>query len=147
MIVFVRLCRLARRDDDGRVAVWFAILTFGFIVLLGLTLDGGAKIRALQRADNIATEAARAAGQAINAPQAIIGGAKQIDPDQAVAAAQAYIAAAGATCPPAGCVQIAADLQHITVTVRVTYDPVVLGFIGIDSWTVTGTTTATLVVG
>jgi Flp pilus assembly protein TadG len=127
--------------------VWFAILTFAFIVLLGLTLDGGAKIRALQRADNIATEAARAAGQAINAPQAIIGGTKQIDPDLAIAAAQAYITTAGATCPAAGCVQIAPDLQHITVTVQVTYQPVVLGLIGVDRWTVTGTTTATLVVG
>jgi Flp pilus assembly protein TadG len=132
--------------DDGRVSVFFAILAPALIAMLGLVIDGGGKIRAIQRADNIAAEAARAAGQAINAPQAILGGTKQVDPDLAAAAARSYITAAGATCPP-GCVRIAPDLQHITVTVQVVYDTAVLGFIGIHSWTVTGTTTATLVAG
>lgn len=129
------------RGDDGRVSVYFAIVTLGFIALLGLLVDGGGRIRALQRADNIAAEAARTAGQAINAPVAISGGAKRVDPAAAVAAAQAYIAAAGATCPP-GCVRIAPDQRHVTVTVQVVYTEMV----HLGSWTVTGTATAVLVV-
>lgn len=144
--VLTRLRRLARRDD-GRVTVFFAILAPAYIAMLGLIIDGGGKIRALERADNIATEAARVAGQSINAPQAIIGGPKEINPGQAIAAAQAYITAAGGICAPAGCVRIDPDLRHITVTVRIVYDTAVLDFIGVDTWTVTGSTTATLVVG
>ncbi len=145
MSALSQVSRLARRDE-GRVSVFFAILAPALIAVLGLIIDGGGKVRALQRADNIAAEAARAAGQTINAPQAILGGRKELDPNQAAAAARAYIAAAGATCPPAGCVTIAADLQHITITVQVVYNTVVLDFIGVDSWTVTATKTATLVV-
>ena len=145
MTALARVRRLARRDD-GRVTIFFAILAPAFIVMLGLLIDGGGKIRALQRADNIAAEAARAAGQVINAPQAILGGRKEVDPAQAAAAAQAYITAAGATCPPS-CVVIAPDLQHITVTVQIVYDTVVLGYVGVNSWTVTATVTATLLVG
>jgi len=139
------LRQMAHRDD-GRVAVFYAILAPCLIAMLGLVIDGGGKIRALQRADNIAAEAARAAGQAINAPEAILGGRKELDPDAAVAAAHAYIAAAGATCPP-GCVTIDADLQHLTVQVRIAYQPVVLGAFGVDQMEVTGTATATLLSG
>ena len=142
MSALARLRRLAQRDE-GRIAVFFAILAPALIALLGLVVDGGGKVRALQRADNIATEAARAAGQEINAPQAILGYRKEVDPDRAIAAAQAYIAATGAT----GTVVINADLQHITVRVQIVYDTVVLGSFGVDSWTVTATVTATLVVG
>lgn len=135
--------RLLARRDDGRIAVFFAILAPAFIAMLGLIVDGGGQIRALQRADNIATEAARAGGQAINGPQAITGGRKEVDPTLAVETAQVYLAAAGAK----GTVVINPDLQHITVTVRIPYDTVVLRSFGIDSWTVTATVTATLVVG
>ena len=141
MSTLARLRRLARRDD-GRVAVFFVILAPAFIALLGLIVDGGGKVRALQRADNIATEAARTAGQEINAPQAIVGGAKEVDPARAINAAQAYIAATGAT----GTVVISPDLQHVTVTVRITYAPVVLGSFGVDPWSITATVTSTLVV-
>ncbi len=146
MTVLSLLRRSARRDD-GRVTVYLAVLAPAFIAMLGLIVDGGGKIRALQRADNIATEAARTAGQVINGPQAITGGRKEIDPAPAVAAAEAYVRTAGARCPPSGCVHVSADLQHVTVTVQIEYHPIVLGLVGVDSWTVTGNTTATLVVG
>jgi len=138
--------RRMARHDDGRVAVFYAILAPCLIAMLGLVIDGGGKIRALQRADNIAAEAARAGGQAINAPEAILGGRKEVDPDLAVAAAHAYIAAAGATCSP-GCVTIDADLQHLTVRVQIHYQTVVLGAFGVDQMEVTGTATATLLSG
>lgn len=139
--------RPAGRDRDcgrdrGRIAVFYAILGPAFIALLGLVVDGGGKVRALQQANNIAAEAARAAGQAIYAPDAILGTSTQLDPAAAEAAGEAYIAATPAT----GTVDVDPGLLHVTVTVRVRYDPVVLGLFGGGSWTVTGTVEATLVV-
>jgi Flp pilus assembly protein TadG len=130
------------RRDDGRVTIFFAIMAPAWFALLGLVFVGGNRIIALQRADNIASEAARAAGQAINAPEAIVGGAKVVDPDAAAAAAQAYIAAAGAK---AVSLIIADDRQHLTITVQVTYNPGSFAFFA-GSWTVEAKATATLVV-
>lgn len=135
--------RRAAAGDRGRIAVFYAILGPAFIALLGLVVDGGGKVRALQQANNIAAEAARAAGQAIYAPDAILGNATQLDPDAAEAAGNAYIAATPAT----GNVDVHPDLLNVTVTVEVRYEPMVLGLFGSGPWTVTGTVEATLVVG
>jgi hypothetical protein len=132
---------LRLRGDEGRIALLAAVLTFAVLAMIGLSVDGGGKIRALQRADRLAAEAARAAGQAIDAEQAVPGGPKVVDPPAAVAAAQNYLAAAGVT----GTVAIAEDRQHITVTVTVVYDTVFLGLIGIDTLTATRQATAVLV--
>ncbi|MEV6928467.1 pilus assembly protein TadG-related protein [Dactylosporangium sp. NPDC051485] len=135
--------RLSRfqRNDDGRIALLALVLAFAVLLMIGLSVDGGGKIRAMQRADNVASEAARAAGQAILAPQAIEGGDKVVDPAAAVAAAQNYLAAAGVT----GVVDIAPDRKHVTVTVTITYTTLFLGLIGINSLTATGHATTVLV--
>ena len=127
--------------DDGRIAVFFAIMMPAWLALMGLLVVGGNRIIALQRADNVAAEAGRAAGQAISGPDAITGGPKVIDPDAAVAAAAAYIVAAGAT--PQSMV-IAADRQHLTITVSVTYDPGIFGIFG-ERWTAEGNANITLI--
>ncbi len=127
--------------DKGRIAIFFAIMMPAWLALMGLIIVGGNRIMALQRADNIAAEAARAAGQAINAPEAIAGGTKAVDPDLAAAAASAYIMAAGAT--PGEIVIL--DGQHLTVTVQLTYEPGVFGIFG-ARWTAQGRATATLVI-
>ncbi|MFD6608642.1 TadE/TadG family type IV pilus assembly protein [Micromonospora chalcea] len=132
-----RLC-----GDDGRVTVWFAVLVPAFLALIGLVVDGGAKVRAYQRADNIAAEAARAGGQAIKAGQAIDGGNKEIEPSVAADAVQAYLDDLdGVT----GSVTVD-GAQQLTVTVTVTYNPILLDlFAGGAGTTVTGRATATLV--
>jgi Flp pilus assembly protein TadG len=131
------------RRDDGRVSVYFAIALTALVVLIGLTVDGSGRFRMMQRADNIAAEAARAGGQALDAGQAISGGGKVVDPVLAATAAQAYLASAGVT----GTVEIAADRQHLTVTVTIPYTTDMLSYIGIDQVTVTGRATATLLTG
>lgn len=129
-----------RPDDEGRIALLVIVLMVAVLAMIGLSVDGGGKIRALERADNLASEAARAAGQAIYAPQAIEGGDKVVDPAAAVAAAQNYLAAAGVT----GTVTVAADRKHITVTVAIGYNTVFLGLIGIETLTATRHATAVL---
>ncbi|MFF0659150.1 TadE/TadG family type IV pilus assembly protein [Micromonospora tulbaghiae] len=134
------ICRLG--NDQGRITVWYAVLAPALLALVGLVVDGGAKVRAYQRADNIAAEAARAGGQAINAGQAIDGGAKEIDASIAVPAVQAYLDDLdGVT----GSVTVD-DAQRLTVTVTVTYNPILLDlFAGGTGTTVTGRATANLI--
>ena len=129
-----------RPDDEGRIALLVIVLTVAVLAMIGLSVDGGGKIRALESADDLASEAARAAGQAIYAPEAIEGGDKVVDPAAAVAAAQNYLAAAGVT----GTVVVAADRKHVTVTVTILYNTVFLGLIGIDTLTATRHATAVL---
>ena len=133
------LLHALRRDDEGRIALLVIVLTVAVLAMIGLSVDGGGKVRALERADNLASEAARAAGQAIYAPQAIEGGDKVVDPAAAVAAAQNYLTAAGVTGT------VAVDRKHVTVTVTITHNTVFLGLIGIDTLTATRQATAVLV--
>ena len=130
-----------RPDDEGRIALLVIVLTVAVLAMVGLSVDGGGKIRALERADNLASEAARAAGQAIYASQAIEGGDKVVDPAAAVATAQNYLTAAGVT----GTVTVAPDRKHVTVTVTIVYNTVFLGLLGIDTLTATRQGTAALV--
>ena len=86
--------RRARRDDGG-VTVFVAVCVLALISIIGLAVDGGAKMAATERADYVAGEAARAGGQAIDPAQAITGQAITVDPQDATAAAQARPLAAG----------------------------------------------------
>jgi Flp pilus assembly protein TadG len=134
--------RRRTRRDDGKITLLVLVFMVAILAVIGLSVDGGAKIRALQRANNIAADAARTAGQAIDATQAIPGGAKIVDPNAAVAAASAYLAAAGVE----GTVGVSQDRQQVTVTVTITTNTVMLSIIGIDRTTVTGHATAQLIV-
>jgi len=138
-----RPTRARLRHDHGRVTVYFAILAPAFLAMLGLIADGGAKVRALQRADNIASEAARTAGQAIDVGQAMTGGTKQVNPNLAADAAQAYLADLDDV---TGSVTVAPDLQTLTVTVSLSWDPLILDLFGaLGSTSVSGTATVILV--
>jgi hypothetical protein len=129
--------------EAGRVSVFLAIALAGVLILVGMVGDGGGRLRAMQRADNIAAEAARAAGQAINGPSAIEGGDKLLDPAQAVRAAQAYLTAANVT----GTATVGRDLKSVQVEVEITEPTAMLSLIGISSYHVTGHATAVLVTG
>ena len=117
------------------------VMALAVIATIGLSVDGGGKVRAIERADNIAGEAARAAGQAILTLQAIQGGAKVLDPSAAVAAAQQYLDSAGVS----GTVAVSNDRTHVAVAVTIVYHTVFLGLFGVDQFTVTRRATAVLV--
>ena len=138
---------LRRRVTDtnreaGSVTVFVAITVLGILILCGLVVDGGAKLRAVQHAERVATEAARAAGQAAD-PAALAGGEARVDRQAAVDAATAFLAAAGAT----GSATVSADGTAVEVSVTTTAPTVFLGLMGIPAFTVTGHGRATLVHG
>src|SRR4029453_14995843 len=62
-----------RRSHDvnritGTHTLFLVISVVGLLRVVGLVVDGGVKIRAVQRADTLAAEARRAGGQAIRGP-------------------------------------------------------------------------------
>jgi Flp pilus assembly protein TadG len=141
-----RLRRIAARRDRGSISILFISGLIAIVMIIGFSVDGSGQIRAAQRATDIAAEAARTGAQMINLPQAINGGPKVIDwvpngPSPAATAVQSYLAAAGAT----GTIEVSPDHTQITVHVTLVYRTEVIDLFGIDTLTVHGSATATVV--
>jgi Flp pilus assembly protein TadG len=136
--------RLCAGRDEGAVTLMVAVVAAALFLMVGLSVDGGGRMRALERADDMAAEAARAAGQAINLPQAVTGTADVLDPTRAEAAARAYLAGAGVD---SFAVRVINGGRAVQVTVTITYQPIFLGLIGLGPWAETSTETAALLTG
>ena len=135
--------RLTRAIERGSVTVFVSIAAVGLLAMIGLIVDGGTKVRALQQADRVAAEAARAAGQAIDVPAAIVGDQPTVQPAAAAAAAAAFLDSAGVN----GSVSVLDGGRRIAVATTVHADTVFLGLIGIDHVNATGRAEAQLVRG
>ncbi|MER7455463.1 pilus assembly protein TadG-related protein [Micromonospora sp. NPDC126480] len=136
-----------RRDDSGRVSVFLAIAAVGVLTIVALAFDGAGQLRSLHRADNLAAEAARAGGQAIDRATAIEGGPKRIDQPQARRAVAEYLAAAGATGHTVSFPVVDGETV-VRVRVTVTYQRSLLGLVGFaDTVTVSGEATARALTG
>jgi hypothetical protein len=137
--------RLKQVHDRGRVSIFLAIALAGMLMVIGLAYDGAGRLGALQRAHNLAAEAARAGGQAIDRAQAIEGGPPQINVADAIAAVDAYREDAQVTGPPPTFSTGPNGEPLIHVEVAITYDNKFLDVFGFeDTTTVTGTATAVL---
>jgi len=115
-----------RHGDQGSVSVFFVVAAIGMLVTVGLVVDGGGKIRALQRADAAAAEAARQGGQANVAAPAVQGQGVEVDANEARAAAQAYLNDAGVV----GTVTIV-NGTRLEVSTTTTYTPIFLDLVGV----------------
>lgn len=120
-----------RRSERGSIMLFVLILTFAFMLTVGFVVDGSGRMNAVQKAESVAREAARFAGQAMTS-DAVRGTGTTIDPAVGMAAAQRYLAASDVT----GTVTIQGTRVHVQV--NVTYDPVFLTIIGLTRVTVTG---------
>jgi Flp pilus assembly protein TadG len=134
---------MTRREDDdrGAVTLFVAVFTVTLLVAIGLVVDGGGKVRALQRADEAAREAARAGSQMLDVPSAVRGDGARVAPGAAARAARAYLTAAGVE----GTVTV--EGNAVRVSTSITYEPVFLAFAGVGPMTVTGTAVARPVAG
>lgn len=133
----------ARACDQGSLSLFFAVVTVALLMLMGLIVDGGGALTARNRAESLAQEAARAAGQQLDAAQAVQGEAIVADPDAAAAAARDYLASAGAS----GSASVGEGGTALSVTVHDTYQARFAGLIGMGTITVTGTAHANLHTG
>ena len=131
--------RRARLDDaeSGMVTAFVVIFTLALVLMAGLVLDGGLALAAKVQAVDDAQAAARAGAQAIDIPTYRASGQITLDPAQATADAERYLAAAGRT----GTVSVSGE--QVTVTVTITQPTQILDLAGIDHLTETGTGTAT----
>lgn len=128
----------ARGGQQGSITVWLATFSIGVLVMIGLVVDVGGKVRTQQRAQDLAAQAARVAGEQLHPELAISGQSATVQAAQARHAAQAYLAGSGVT----GTVTISAG--RISVEVVDHYQPVILTLIGVGDITVTATATSQL---
>ena len=133
--------RRCLRGERGSLSVLLAVLVPGLLLIIGLAVDGSAKVQATQRANAIADEAARAGGQAIDRSAALTGELR-LDVPAAIAAAQAYLDRQDVP----GTVTVI-DADTLAVTTTITEPTIFLGLLGITSMTVDGSGTADLVAG
>lgn len=122
--------------ERGSVTLYAVIIIIAALALTGLVVDGGAQMRTQQRADQVAREAARAAGQAING-QPVLGRPGLVDVSRGRQAAQKYLATAGI----AGTVTV--NGTTISITTNVPYEPIMLSAFGMGTVTVSGYSEAT----
>ncbi|HXP22073.1 MAG TPA: pilus assembly protein TadG-related protein [Streptosporangiaceae bacterium] len=130
-----------REGDRGSLTLMLAVLFIALLALAGLVIDGGAKLDAASNAAAVAQEAARAGAGQVDRPTAYSGGSFVVDQAQARSAALAYLATAGYQGT------VATARRTIQVTVTVVVPTRVLSLIGISSFRVSESATATLVAG
>lgn len=132
---------LLRDRDRGSVTIWLALASFAMIVLVGLAVDLSGQVYAQQRAQDVARQAARVAGQQVDPSQAVHGTTAQADTVQAVAAARVYLTSAGVE----GSVTVSDGGTSVRVTTTATYQTKFLSIIGIQTLQVSGSSDAQIV--
>lgn len=124
--------------DDGNMSLFFAIGLVALLLVAGLVLDGGAQLRATQRAQGLAEEAARAGAQSVDVDALMRGQTTRLDSSLARSTAQSYLTAAGATGT------VSAGTETVTVDVTLSTPTLFLSLIGISSLSGSGSATARL---
>jgi hypothetical protein len=130
-----------RRSDSGQVTVFVVGIMAALLLLAGLVVDGGDVLAARQVAMENAQAAARAGAQAISLSAYRSTGQLVLEPSAAEAAAMAYLRGAGES----GTVTVSGDT--VTVIVQLRQPLAILSIVGVPALTVTGTGTATPVLG
>jgi hypothetical protein len=139
-----RRVRDQERDPErGGLSLMIVVMFVVLASLAGIVVDGGAKLTADENAVALAQEAARAGATTVNVSSAYASGSFVVDQGQALAAARSYLVGAGYD----RFTVTAAGTRAIRVSVTITEPTKFLSLIGIDSFTSTGTATASLVTG
>ncbi|PSL05296.1 hypothetical protein CLV30_104162 [Haloactinopolyspora alba] len=125
--------------EAGSITLMVVVVALALVAMVGLVVDGRAQMTAQQRADNVAAEAARAAGQEING--AVVSGSRGIDRARALAAARSHLAAAGVR----GSVAVRGDT--IVVRTGATEPARILSLVGVTALEATGHATVRIMTG
>ncbi|MBB5787450.1 pilus assembly protein TadG-related protein [Jiangella mangrovi] len=131
--------RIDHAGQAGSFTLIFAVVTVALLAIAGLVYDGRRQLTAQQRADAVAAEAARAAGQEIDG--STLTGSPGLDRARALAAAREHLAAAGLT----GTVTV--DGATIVVRVDASEPAAILPLIGITTLEARGEASVRIVTG
>lgn len=129
--------------ERGGLSLMIVAMFVVLAALAGIVVDGGAKLTADENAVALAQEAARAGATTVNVSSAYASGSFVVDQSQALAAARNYLVSAGYD----RFTVAAVGARAIRVSVTITEPTRFLSLIGIDSFTSTGTATASLITG
>ena len=123
--------------DEGAITLFVAVMVVALLAAVGLVVDAGGRVHALQQARRAAAEAARAASEELD-PSTVVGG-RSPSPDTASAAraARSFLRTAGVD----GDVRVSGTT--VRVDTRVAYEPVFLSILGMDTMTLSGEAVAT----
>ncbi len=136
-VILARLRHRLGAPESGMVTAFVVIFTVALLVMAGLVLDGGLALSAKVQAIDDAQAAARAGAQAIDIPLYRSTGQITLDPTQAAAGAEAYLARSGHT----GTVTVNGD--QVSVTITISQPTQLLSLAGVTHITVSGSGTAT----
>jgi Flp pilus assembly protein TadG len=127
--------------DRGAVTAIVAVFLVGLMAAAALVYDGGRAITAKRRAINQAEQAARAGARAIDPGALRAGQPERVDVAAANEQAKAYLDSVGAS----GTVGVKGATVEVTVTYR--QPTLLLGLVGVDSFSGTGSADALSVRG
>lgn len=122
-------------DQRGNISVMIPGLVIMLILVIGLVVDGSGKVQTHENARQTAAAAARAATNALSG-NTVTTGNLNLDPQEAIAIANEYLAAAGMT----GEAYVTGDT--ITVTTHDEYQTKFVNIIGISTIDVTASAAA-----
>jgi Flp pilus assembly protein TadG len=131
---------MKRLDDGGSISLTLVVMVSSLLVAVGLVVDGGAKLRAVQQATAVAGEAARAATQQVNVVGVQTAGTARLDVAAARRAARETLTDAGVE----GSVTV--DTGQVSVTATVSRPTIFLSLLGVGSVMGSGSATADLTV-
>lgn len=131
---------MKRPDDSGSSSLALVVMVTALLVAVGLVVDGGTKLRAVQQATSVAGEAARAASQQVNVAVVQTAGSARLDAAAARSAAEEKLAEAGVE----GSVTVATG--RVLVTASVSRPTIFLNLLGVSSVTGSGSAAADLTV-
>jgi hypothetical protein len=129
--------------ERGGISLMLVILFVALAALAGIVVDGGAKLAADENAVALAQEAARAGATTVDESAAYSSGSFVVSQQQALAAARSYLIGAGYD----RYTVVSVGTRAIRVSVTITEPTRFLSLIGVDSFSCTGTATASLVTG
>lgn len=133
--------RHARPDSEtGSISIMGPVLAISLGLILGLVWDGAGQMREQQRANTIAAQAARVAGQQLDPTAAVRGLGTRADVYNAANAANTFIAAAGMT----GSTQVVGGTT-IVVQTSSTYETTFLSVLGFSTLPASGQAEARIV--
>ena len=124
------------RGDDGAATVWALGVVLVVALLAGAVLDGGNAMAARVQALDVAQQAARAGANQLDLAALRNQGLVRLNPAAAQAAAQAFLAQAGAT----GSAQ--ATVTQVSVTVTRNQPTLLLQAVGVGVISVKATASA-----
>ena len=128
------------RSEDGQLLAMTCVFMTMFLALAGLVADGGHYFDAKQAAASEAEQAARAGAGSLDVSQ-LHAGTVSLDPNTAVSAAESYMAFAGQP----GTAWVVGDTVYAQISYRLPTQ--LLGIIGVGSFQITVTQSATNVSG